>query len=114
MNRNEFATIMATMNAAFPSEKITKDAKRVKVWWSKLRDLDYRTASRNLSRYIDTETYPPSIADIRGKKPGGFNNFSGRSYNMDKLELVLLGLRPAAGIEELMDKNEGGNSNGGN
>ncbi len=103
MNQAEFANIMAAMNAAYPNEKITVDAKRVKLWWKKLSDMDYRTVSRNLSKYIDTNTYPPTIADLRGRRESKFNNFAGRNYDMDRLELALLGIKQVEEIEDVKE-----------
>lgn len=109
MKQVEFANIMAAMNAAYPHEKITCDSKKVKLWWNHLKDMDYKAVSKNLNQYIDVNEYPPSIADLRNKKPVGFDNFVGRNYDMNKLELALLGVNRVEGIEEI--KNNGGTIN---
>ena len=66
-------------------------------------DMDYTTVSRNLQRYIRTNKFAPTIAELRNEMPKGFSNFAGRNYDMKKLELALLGVRPAAGIEEIKE-----------
>lgn len=101
MNKAQFGNIMAAINAAYPAEKITQDANKVRLWWEMLNDLEYALVARNLQRHIKTNKFAPSIAELRGTQANGFNNFVGRNYDMRKLELALLGIKTFAGIEEI-------------
>lgn len=93
MNRNEFVSLMSAINGAYPNEQITRDEKKVKLWWSMLSDMDYREAANNLYRHIRRCRYVPTIAEIRGEDGDkAFNNFRRRHYDMDKLEMALLGM----------------------
>lgn len=104
MNKTEFGYLMAAMNAAYPNEKITEDLKKTTLWFNMLRDMDYKTLAENLKRHIRTSKYAPTIAELRQEGPRGFNNFTGRNYDMDKLELALLGINPVKGIGEVKEE----------
>lgn len=104
MTKSQFGSLMGAMNAAYPAEKITQNANKVRLWWEMLEDVEYSVAARNLQRHIKTNKYVPTIAEIRGSKASGFNNFTGRNYDMQKLELALLGV---CRNEEIEDVKEG-------
>lgn len=101
MNKAEFSQLMAGMHSAYPGEKITGSENTVLLWWNMLKDMDYREAGRNLTDHIKTCKYPPTIAEIRKEQIRGFQNFTGRNYDMRKLELAMLGITSVSGIEEV-------------
>lgn len=100
MNKTEFGNIMAAINAAYPSEKITQDANKVRLWWQMLTDMEYMVVAQNLQRHIKRSSFPPTIAELRGPSQV-FNNFTRRNYDMDKLEMALLGINKVTCIEDV-------------
>lgn len=65
MDFNEFKVLVKGMKAVYTSERFLPDADSVKIWFQMLGDLDYRTASAGIQKYILTNKFPPTIADIR-------------------------------------------------
>lgn len=100
MTREEFKNIVKAMRGAYPNCPVTTQ-QIFDEWYMFLRDMDYQEVSFNLQRHIRKNKFAPTIAELRSESPAGFNNFSGRNYNMDKLELALLGVNTVMGIEEI-------------
>lgn len=102
MTRDEFKIIVKAIKGAYARCPITTQ-QIFDEWYMMLGDMDYMTVSRNLKKHIRTNKFAPTIAELRNEMPKGFSNFTGRSYDMRKLELALLGVRPVAGIEEIKE-----------
>lgn len=65
MNFEEFAILVKGMKSAYPSQNFLPDADSVKIWFQLLNDLDYQTANVAIQKYILTNKFPPTVADIR-------------------------------------------------
>lgn len=102
MTRDEFKILVKAIRGAYAKCPITTQ-QIFDEWYTMLGDMDYTTVSRNLQRHIRTNKFAPTIAELRNEMPKGFSNFAGRNYDMKKLELALLGVRPAVGIEEIKE-----------
>lgn len=69
MNRNETIKLLAVLNAAYPSffrgmSKTEKQA-QIELYESRFKDFSAKIVAAALERYIDTNTYPPTIAGIK-------------------------------------------------
>ncbi|MCD8206800.1 MAG: hypothetical protein LUD72_02575 [Bacteroidales bacterium] len=64
MGKSEFAILAKGITAIY-GNKVIADQDAFEVWYELLKDLDYKTASAALQRYMMTNEYPPKPADIR-------------------------------------------------
>ncbi len=103
MTRDEFKNIVKAMRGAYTRCPITTQ-QVFDEWYMLLADMDYRTVSENLVRHIKTNIYAPTVAELRRERPLGFNNFTSRNYDMNKLELALLGIHKVQGICEIKEE----------
>lgn len=93
MTREEFKVIVKAMMAAYPQSCPVKTQDVFDMWYTMLKDMDYRTVSERLKKHIKTCKYAPSISELRGmdgEKRNSFNNFQRRHYDMERLERSLL------------------------
>lgn len=65
MTREEFTVLCKGMKAVYPQPTFLPDADAYKVWYSLLQDLDYTIAQVAVQKYMLTNKFPPSVADIR-------------------------------------------------
>lgn len=65
MTREEFTILCKGMKAVYPQPTFLPDADAYKVWYSLLQDLDYTVAQAAVQKYMLTNKFPPSVADIR-------------------------------------------------
>lgn len=65
MTFDEFKTLAKGLKCAYTSPNFLPDEYSVKVWYKFLRDLPCEVATASVERYIATNKYPPTIADIR-------------------------------------------------
>lgn len=65
MTRNEFATFAAAMKTFFPREQLLPNAAAMELWYRELSDIPYTVAEAALRKYVSTNKFSPTIADIR-------------------------------------------------
>lgn len=65
MEVEEFKILVKTMKAVYTDPKFIPDKDAFDVWYSLLKDMDYKTASAALGRHMTTNRFPPTIADLR-------------------------------------------------
>lgn len=65
MNREQFGVLVKAMKAVYSEPKFIPDKDAFDVWYNLLKDLDYDMASTSIQKYMMTNKFPPSIADIR-------------------------------------------------
>lgn len=65
MDKEQFKDFVKLLKAVYTSEKFLPDAPAVAVWYSMLSDIPYNVAILSAKKYISTEKFPPTIADIR-------------------------------------------------
>ena len=67
MTREEFAVLVKAMKAVYSSENFIADKDAFDVWYGLLKDLPYEQANLAIQKYMTSEKFPPTIADIRTK-----------------------------------------------
>lgn len=65
MTFDEFKILAKGMKAVYTSERFLPDADSIKIWYQLIKDLDYKVANAAIQKYISTNKFPPTIADIR-------------------------------------------------
>lgn len=65
MNANEFSRLAMAIRTYFPRENVLPNQQAMDLWFYELKDLDFNVASLALRKYVNTEKYPPTIADLR-------------------------------------------------
>lgn len=62
----EFTRVAKILKTAYPQQNFLPNEESVKIWHRLLEDLDAEEVKNAALRYISTEHFAPSIADIRG------------------------------------------------
>lgn len=65
MTKEEFKILCKIMKAVYLQPTFLPDAYAFKVWYELLEDLDYTVAQAAIEKYILTNKFPPTVADIR-------------------------------------------------
>lgn len=65
MTFDEFKPLVKGLKSAFSQPNFLPDSDSVKVWYEFLKDLDSKICSVAISKYIMTNKFPPTVADIR-------------------------------------------------
>ena len=64
MTEAQFIPLAKGMKAVYADPKFLADADAIMVWYSLLKDLDYRDVSRAITEIMRTSKFPPTVADI--------------------------------------------------
>lgn len=65
MTFDEFKPLVKGLKSAFSQPNFLPDGDSVNVWYEFLKDLDSKVCSVAISKYIMTNKFPPTVADIR-------------------------------------------------
>lgn len=65
MTREEFKTLVKGMKAVYAQPTFIPDQDAFNVWFELLKDIPYQQANVAIQKYMLTEKFPPTIADIR-------------------------------------------------
>lgn len=65
MTRKEFSVIVKGLKAVYADPRFIADADAFNMWYALLQDLGYGEASAAAQRYMMTNKFPPTVADIR-------------------------------------------------
>ena len=65
MERSEFSILVKAMKAVYSDPKFIADKDAFNVWYELLKDIPYAMCEASLHKYMATNKYPPTIADIR-------------------------------------------------
>lgn len=65
MTFDEFKILVKGMKAVYTSERFLPDADSIRIWYSLLKDLEYPVLNAAIQKYMLTNTFPPTIADLR-------------------------------------------------
>ena len=65
MTREEFSIIVKGLKAVYTQQTFIPDKDAFNVWYELLKDIDYANCNVAVQRYIISERFPPTIADIR-------------------------------------------------
>lgn len=70
MNKQEFALFASALRTYYPREKILPNPQAMELWFSQLQDIPYKVAEVTLNKWVATNKWSPSIADIREQAAG--------------------------------------------
>lgn len=65
MERSEFAILVKAMKAVYSDPKFIADQDAFNVWYELLKDIPYNLCQVAIHKYISTNKFPPTIADLR-------------------------------------------------
>ena len=65
MTRSEFATFAAALKTYYPRENILPNQQAMDLWYMQIGDISYNIAETVLNKWVGTEKWSPTIADIR-------------------------------------------------
>lgn len=71
MTREQFAYWAAALSTYYPRQQVIPNKQALELWFRRLSDLDYEDAQAALNEWVETEKWPPTIADIREKAGAG-------------------------------------------
>lgn len=65
MDIKEFGQFAAALRTFYPREKLIPNKEAAALWFEMLKDLPYQDVTTALQRWVSTQKWSPSIADIR-------------------------------------------------
>lgn len=65
MNKKEFAIFASALRTYYPKENILPNEQALQLWFNQLNDISYDVAEVTLNKWVATNKWSPSIADIR-------------------------------------------------
>lgn len=65
MEREQFKILCKGMKAVYTQESFLPDADAFNIWFSLLGDLEYSVLNAAIQKYMLTNKFPPTIADLR-------------------------------------------------
>lgn len=66
MDREEFAVIAAALQTYYPRFNIMPNEQAMYLWYDELKDISSEVLTAALKKWVVTEKWPPTIADLRG------------------------------------------------
>lgn len=65
MTFDEWKKLVKGLKSVYTSEKFLPDKDAVMIWYSLLKDLEYKTLNLAIQKYIATGKFPPTVAELR-------------------------------------------------
>lgn len=65
MDKKEFAIFASALRTYFPRENILPNDQAMTLWYEQLKDIPYNVAEKTLNKWVASNKWSPSIADIR-------------------------------------------------
>ena len=65
MNAKEFGFLADAIKTYFPRDNVLPTENAMRLWYSELKDIPYQLAYTALRKYVSTNKFAPTIADIR-------------------------------------------------
>ena len=65
LDKHEFATLAMAIRTYYPKENILPNKEAMQLWYRELRDIPYNVAEASLRKWVSTNKWSPSIAEIR-------------------------------------------------
>ena len=65
MTKAEFATLAAALKTYYPKENLLPNPQAMELWYMQLKDIPYQLAEIALNKWVATNKWSPSIAEIR-------------------------------------------------
>lgn len=73
MDRKEFATFAMALRTYYPREQILPNQQAMELWFREIQDIPFPVAEAALRKWVATNKWSPSIADIREMTAGIVN-----------------------------------------
>ena len=73
MDRKEFATFAMALRTYYPKEQILPNQQAMELWYREICDIPFDVAEMALRKWVSTNKWSPSIADIREMTSGIVN-----------------------------------------
>ena len=70
MTKKEFAIFASALRTYYPKENILPNEQALELWFNQLKDIPYNVAEVALNKWVATNKWSPSIADIREQTAG--------------------------------------------
>ena len=67
MTAKEFGFLADAIKTYFPRDNVLPTETAMRLWYSELKDIPYQLAHTALRKYVSTNKFAPTIADIRGQ-----------------------------------------------
>ena len=65
MTRDEFANLTKALKTYYPRDNMLPNMEAMELWYRDLADIPYTVAEAALRKYVSTNKFSPTIADIR-------------------------------------------------
>ena len=65
MDQKEFAQFVMALRTYYPRENLLPNKQAMELWYRQLQDIPYQVAELALNKWVATNKWSPSIADIR-------------------------------------------------
>lgn len=65
MDKHEFATLAMAIRTYYPKENILPNKEAMQLWFRELHDIPYNVAEAALRKWVSTNKWSPSIAELR-------------------------------------------------
>lgn len=65
MDKKQFSMFVMALRTYYPKENILPNNQAVELWFRQLQDIPYQVAEASLNKWVATNKWSPSIADIR-------------------------------------------------
>ena len=65
MTAKEFGILADAIKTYFPRDNVLPTEKALRLWYEELKDIPYQIAHTALRKYVSTNKFAPTIADIR-------------------------------------------------
>lgn len=65
MDKREFGLFASALRTYYPRETLLPNQQAAELWYRQLQDLPYEVAEAVLNKWVSTNKYSPSIAEIR-------------------------------------------------
>jgi hypothetical protein len=65
MEKQEFSTFAMALRTYYPKENILPNQQAMELWYRELHDIPYKVAEAALRKWVATNKWSPSIAEIR-------------------------------------------------
>jgi hypothetical protein len=65
MDKQEFGLLAAAIRTYYPKEQILPNAQAMELWYRELQDIPFSIAEAALRKWVNTNKWSPSIAEIR-------------------------------------------------
>jgi len=65
MDKKEFSMFAMALRTYYPRENLLPNQQAMELWFNQLQDIPYKVAEASLNKWVATNKWSPSIADIR-------------------------------------------------